>query len=115
MFFLLGLLVAVEGDLYANGYKGPLFAQNTYKKGQQNNGKSNTNTSQCTFGFVFHLVDLPLPKTCFRAVYQHYQRLINTAKRQNQREAFIIQPLLAHIKLSQNTYNSPADTPTLLI
>lgn len=108
VFFLLGLLVAVEGNVYANGYKGQLLAQNT-SEGIQDNEPSLAKATHHAFGFVFHLVDLPFIKPCFGAAHQQYQHRVDIAQRQNQTETLIIKPLLASVQLAQPIYHSSTD------
>lgn len=107
VFFLLGLLVAVEGNVHANGHKGQLLAQNTAKTGFNDNEQSQTKATHHAFSFVFHLVDLPLAKPCFEATNQHFQHKTDIAQRQNQRELLVIKPLLVSVKLTRQIFYSP--------
>lgn len=109
VFFLLGLLVAVEGNVHADGHKGQLLAQNTTKTGFNDNKQSQAKVTRHAFSFVFHLVDLPLAKPCFEATNQYFQHKIDIAQRQNQREVLVVKPLLVSVKLTQQIFYSNSE------
>ncbi|WP_157558755.1 hypothetical protein [Microscilla marina] len=113
VFFLLGLLLAVEADVYASGYKGQF--QSNYKETLKNNGSPTVKTTHNVFGFVFHLVDLPLPIPCFQALHQHYQRTIYIAERQNSQAFLVIKPLLPQVRLCQSIAYASTDTHHILL